>query len=119
MKLSDIKRYRGYMPMRMEREDVLSWLGRLIGGRWLDGLWLGKYGGYHEVRYRFGDVQEAQMYMKDGTWLGMKLELWLKFSEMDASALDDGCWKWIMTERARVGAGEKRASVRGGGLLDL
>lgn len=116
MELKDIKKYRGYMPVRMEREDVLYWLGELIGKKWMDGLWKSKYSGYHEVRYRFGDVQEAQLYMKDKSWKSVPIECWLKFSEMDVNALDDDCWRWIMTER---GNGEVRRKSSSGGLLEI
>ena len=119
MKLDDIKRYRGYMPVRMEREDVIQWIGSLVGGRWLDGLWLSKYSGYHEVRYRFGDVQEAQMYMKDGTWKGMPIGVWLKFSEMDRDSLDEECWTWIHGERRTNGIQERKTKASSGGILDL
>ena len=106
MLLNDIRRYRGYMPVRMEREDTLAWLGQLIGEGWLERLWLGKYCGYHEVRYRFGDVQQAQWYMKDKSWEGMPIALWLKFSSLDERALDDECWKWVRAERRRLGIAE-------------
>lgn len=117
MRLEDIRKYRGYMPVRMEREDAIAWLGRMIGGGWIDGLWLSKYSGYHEVRYRFGDVQEAQLYMRDGSWKGMPISVWLKVSEMDTGALDEECWKWILGERRSCGV-VRKATVRGG-LLDL
>ena len=121
MDIRDLKRYRGYMPVRMEREDTLTWLGGLIGEGWLDGLWLGKYGGYHEVRYRFGDVQEAQLYLKDGTWLGMPIGCWMKFMERDEGALDEECIEWIRGERRRTGMRTYggKAKGNGGGLLDL
>lgn len=121
MQLKDIKKYRGYMPVRMEREDTLEWIGQLIGGDWLDKLWLGKYGGYHEVRYRFGDIQEAQFYMKDKSWKGISISMWLKFSEMDRDALDEECWKWILDERKSCGTVMKKAKAvnKSAGLLDL
>ena len=118
MKIEDIRRYRGYMPIRMEREDVLEWLGSLIGEPWMGTLWKSKYSGYHEVRYRFGDVQEAQLYMKDGTWRGMPIECWLKFSEMDSASLDGECWTWIHAERSRAGIQVRKARASGGGMLD-
>lgn len=111
MQLRDIVKYRGYMPVRMEREDTLEWIGSLVGGSWIKRLWLSKYSGYHEVRYRFGDVQEAQLYMKDKSWKGMPIGMWLKFSEMDRNTLDEDCWKWIQSERQWNGMGEKKAKA--------
>ncbi len=120
MKLNDIKQYRGYMPVRMEREDTLQWIGSLVGDGWLNGLWLSKYSGYHQVRYRFGNTQEAQLYMKDKSWLGMPIDTWLKFSEMERNALDENCWNWIFNQRRRNGINEKKARANGaGGLLDI
>ncbi len=122
MELKDIVKYRGYMPVRMEREDTIAWLGELIGGDWLGKLWLSKYSGYHEVRYRFGDVQEAQLYMKDKSWKGMPIGTWLKFMEMDKAALDDDCWEWIREERRKNGVTMKKARVvqpRGDDILGL
>ena len=122
MNLKDLVKYRGYMPVRMEREDTLKWMGELIGGDWLDKLWLGKYGGYHEVRYRMGDVQEAQFYMKDKTWKGIPIGMWQKFTEMDRNALDDECWQWIQEERKTCGVShtKTKAVVHGSsGILDL
>lgn len=121
MKLDDIKKYRGYMPVRMEREDTIGWIGELIGGGWLNHLWLSKYSGYHEVRYRFGDIQEAQLYMKDKSWNGMPIEVWLKFSELDRSSLDEDCWKWIFSQRKKSGIVEKKAksTEKSGGLLGI
>ena len=111
MQLRDIVKYRGYMPVRMEREDTLEWIGGLVGGSWIKRMWLSKYSGYHQVRYRFGDVQEAQLYMKDKSWKPMPIGMWLKFSEMDRNALDDDCWKWIQSERQWNGMGEKKAKA--------
>ena len=121
MQLKDIVKYRGYMPVRMEREDTLKWIGGLIGGNWLNSLWLSKYSGYHEVRYRFGDIQEAQFYMKDKSWKGIPISMWLKFTEMDRSALDDECWKWITQERKSCGAQPRKVVVprKGGDFLGL
>ena len=119
MNLDDIRKYRGYMPVRMEREDTIQWIGSLVGGKWLDGLWLSKYSGYHEVRYRFGDIQEAQLYMKDKSWKGMPIEMWLKFSEMDRESLDDECWNWIHGERRAGGIVGKKSRVANGGVLEL
>lgn len=119
MNIYDIRHYRGYMPVRMEREDTIQWIGDLIGGGWLDRLWLSKYSGYHEVRYRFGDVQEAQLYMKDKSWLGMPLDTWLKFSEIERGSLDDQCWNWIFEQRRTNGIKEKRTRAKRGGLLDV
>ena len=122
MLLKDIKRYRGYMPVRMEREDTLAWIGELVGGNWLDKLWLGKYSGYHEVRYRFGDVQEAQLYMKDKSWKGIPISMWLKFSELDRESLDEDCWRWVMDERKSCGVAQRKAKAvvsKSAGLLDL
>ena len=100
--LRDWKRYRGYMPMRMLKEDTVKWLGALIGRTWMENVWCRKYGGYHEVRFRFGDVQEAQIYFKDNKWRGMPIRLWLLFTERDESLLDEECWDWIRSERTRV-----------------
>ena len=119
MKLDDIRHYRGYMPVRMEREDTIRWIGSLVGNGWLDRVWLSKYSGYHEVRYRFGNVQEAQIYMKDKSWNGMPIDIWLRFSEIDRSALDDNCWKWIFDQRRECGISEKRTKAGKGGLLDI
>lgn len=116
--LDDIRRYRGHMPVRMEREDVLRWIGGLIGNGWLDRLWVGKWSGYHEVRYRFGDVQEAQWYLRDGTWEGVPLGMWERFWEMDREALNGECWEWIMGERSRLGVAVRKARSDGG-LLDV
>ncbi len=119
MDLNDIRRYKGYMPVRMEREDALYWIGGLVGGGWLDALWKSKYSGYHEVRYRFGDVQQAQLYMKDKSWRGVPIGIWLKLSEMDLNVLDDECWSWINGERLAFGCHAKKAVSHSGGLLDL
>ena len=120
MDIKDIKKYRGYMPVRMEREDTIEWLGNLIGKKWLDGLWLSKYSGYHEVRYRFGDIQEAQLYMKDKSWKPIPLQTWLRFTTMDVNSLDEDCWSWIMRERDANGiTGRKATSKSRGGLLDI
>jgi hypothetical protein len=119
MKLDDIKNYRGYMPVRMEREDTVKWIGSLVGNGWLDKLWLSKYSGYHEVRYRFGNIQEAQIYMKDKSWNGMPIDIWLRFSELDRSLLDENCWKWIFDQRRESGITEKKTKAKNGGLLDI
>ena len=120
MLLKDIRNYRGYMPVRMEREDVLYWLGGLIGGGWYDGLWVEPHSGYHEIRYRFGDIQEAQLYLTDKTWRGMPLRVWLQFSGMDSEGLDAECWEWIKSERLRTGGCARKASVKSStGILDF
>lgn len=107
--LRDWKRYKGYMPMRMLKEDTVMWLGSLIGDAWMNEVWCRKYGGYHEVRFRFGDVQEAQIYFKDNQWYGMPVRLWLVFTEQDESLLDEECWDWIKSERIRIaGISEKK-----------
>ena len=116
MDLKDIKKYRGYMPVRMEREDVLYWLGELIGGKWINELWQSRHSGYHEVRYRFGDIQEAQLYMKDKSWKSVPIGCWLKFTEMDVNVLDDDCWRWVINERSDRGVRKKSSS---GGLLEI
>lgn len=103
MQLRDIKRYRGYMPIRMEREDTVKWLASLVGTAWEDDLWLGKYSKYHTVRYRFGDINEIQFYMKDKTWQPMPIALWMKFIHRDESKLDDECWTWIRAKRKEYG----------------
>ena len=103
MKLRDLKRYSGYMPVRMEREDTLSWIGELVGSRWLERMWLSKFSGYHTVRYRYADVQEAQVYTREKEWHGIPITIWLKLMELRRESLDDECWDWIRKERAWCG----------------
>lgn len=100
--LRDWKRYKGYLPFRMVKEDTVRWLGELIGPGWLDLLWYGKYSRLYTVRFRFGDIQEAQIYMKERKWIPMPVALWMKFTLHDLSALDSECWEWIQRERLRI-----------------
>lgn len=123
--LRDVKRYRGYLPLKMEKESVLSWLGKIIGPPWLDKLWLDKYSSMHITRYRFGDINEIQFYLKDKTWRPMPIDLWLQATSLSPSLLGQRFWDWVRAEREWSGAaaydGQRRRFVRAtpsrGGLL--
>ena len=119
MELRDFKRYRGHLPVRMEREDTLLWLGDIIGPPWPDRLWVGKYGGLHVVRYRFGDVNEIHFYTREKEWRRMPLPLWMKAVPRDIAGLDAECWQWILGERRWCGAAPSRIRQSGGSILDI
>lgn len=102
-KLSDIKKYRGYIPVRMEKEDSVRWLAKVVGKEWEDTLWYDKRCRMHFVRYRYGDVNEIQFYRKDKTWIGMPIDCWMKVIHLDISMLDDACWQWIRERRRECG----------------
>lgn len=110
--LRDVKRYRGYLPMKMEKEAVLRWLGKIIGPPWVARLWLDKHSSLHFVRYRFGDINEIQFYLKDKTWRPMPIELWLMATSLSPSMLDQRFWDWVRGEREWSGANQARRFVK-------
>ena len=114
--LRDVKRYRGYLPLKMEKEAVLSWLGKTIGPPWLGRLWLDKYSSMHIIRYRFGDVNEVQFYLRDKTWRPMPIDLWLAATSLSPSLLGQRFWDWVRGEREWCGAdalaGQRRRFVK-------
>lgn len=101
MELKDIKKYRGYMPVRMEREDTLYFINDLIGNNWIEKLWFSKFSHYHTVRYRFGNIQEAQIYMKDKSWFSIPIQIWLMLSQQDKNAINQDGWQWINQQKSQ------------------
>ena len=104
--LKDIKRYKGYMPVRMEREDTVRFICKIVGGNMEQSLWFGKFNGRFTVRFRFGDINEAQIYTKDKTWIPVPLPIWMQLMELETDKLDKDCWKWIESQRQAFGNAE-------------
>ena len=121
LRKKDIQDYRGYLPLKWWADDTVHWVGRIIGGDWLDRVYVNPSTGKTHTRYRFGDIQEAQVYLKDGTYYHIPLPVWYLLCEMDAGALDDDCRKWLDGQRAEHASGQSRRvkSAPSGGVLDL
>ncbi len=125
LKKKDIQDYRGYLPLKWWADDTVKWIGRLVGGSWLDQVHINIYSHKSHTRFRFGDIQEAQVYLKNGEYHHIPLRLWYLFSELDPIALDDECQKWIQEKRREFNAAEPerpksfRKSDQKGSVLDL
>lgn len=104
-----MKRWWGHLPVRTERERLIRWIGGVVGPGWLDDLWLSKWSGAHFARCRWGDRQVVQVYRRDKTWLEMPVAVWIRMSGLDDGALDEGCWRWIKSERERLGISPGKA----------
>lgn len=121
IKLKDIKKYRSFLPLEMEREDIIYWLSNLIDEKWEEKLWLNKFNNQHIVRYRFGDKNVVQLYLKDKTWMEIPIDMWLLFTSMDTKVLNEQCWNWIQKERNKTGIKNKKVAVHNSNsnFLDL
>ena len=121
--LQDIKKYKSFLPLELEREDIINWLTNLIDKKWEQNLWLNKFNNQHVVRYRFGDKNVVQLYLKDKTWLEIPIDMWLLFTSMDTKVLNNKCWKWIQNQRTAFGIKNKKATVcdktNSSNILDL
>ena len=120
----ELRHYWSYIPVRTLRERTISWLGELIGGSWLDGLWYGKYSSLHLCRRRFGDRMAVEIYRKDRTWISLPMRCFLLMTSLDREALDEECWSWIRSQRELSGAAAPAARAvvsakAGGGSSDV
>jgi hypothetical protein len=85
-------------------------------------LWLNKFNNQHIVRYRFGNKNIVQLYLKDKTWKEIPINIWLMFTSMDTKLLNKECWDWIKKERELIGVINKKATVQSklnNSILDL
>lgn len=110
MKIEDIKKYRGYLPIKSEKEETIKWMIKLIGEQWGNILWLKKYGNNYIVRYRFGNKNVAQIYLKNKSWKEISINIWLKFTQLDSNCLDESCWQWIYNERKNLNIKSKKTT---------
>ena len=117
MELRDIKRYKSYLPLRMQKQDILKYIGGHIGEGWLNHFWLDKFDGYYKIRYRFGDINEVQIYNKDKEWEGIPLKIWIKFSELSNQELDEQCWQYIYNQRELFKIKQKKIKFNDGNDL--
>ena len=123
MKKKDIQDYRGYLPMKWWADDIVQWLGKMIGDKWLEQIYINPSTHKTHTRYRFGDIQEAQVYLKNGEYHHIPLEIWYQISSLDSGALDEKCIEWIEEKRAEWKKSEQPVkqvkSKQKGGILDL
>lgn len=99
MQINDIKKYRSYLPIKAEKEETIKWMIQIIGAEWKNILWFNKFSNNYIVRYRFGNKNITQIYLKNKKWKQLPLSMWIKFTSQDLKCLDDDCWKWIHEER--------------------
>lgn len=122
IELKDIKKYKSFLPLEMQREDIIYWITDLIDEKWQKQLWLNKFNNQHIVRYRFGNKNIVQLYLKDKTWKEIPINIWLMFTSMDTKLLNKECWDWIKKERELIGVINKKATVQSklnSSILDL
>lgn len=122
IELKDIKKYKSFLPLEMQREDIIYWITDLIDKKWQKQLWLNKFNNQHVVRYRFGNKNIVQLYLKDKTWKEIPINIWLMFTSMDIKLLNKECWDWIKKERELIGVINKKATVQSklnSSILDL
>jgi hypothetical protein len=84
----------------------------LIGYEWKQTLWFDKYSKNYIVRYRFGNKNIAQIYLKDKSWKDLPLPLWIKFTSLQYDCLDSECWSWIQEEKQKLNIKNKKVSVK-------
>lgn len=99
MTIQDIKRYRGYLPIKMYKQDILLFMSKYIGQEYLQYFWVTKFDNLYKIRYRFGDINQAQFYMRDKSWHGIPLSIWMKLSLLDVNELDQQCWQFFRRQR--------------------
>lgn len=125
MQKRDMQRYRGYLPMKWWCDDTVKLLGRLIGGGWINGVFINKYTGRSVTQFRFGDANIVQIYMKDKTRIHVPLEVWYSLTTLDPDSLDEKTEEWIQKQKDAVKAQAAKMPVKRvkssqkGGALDL
>ena len=120
MELKDIKKYRGYLPIKAEKEETVKWMINLIGDEWKKLLWFNKFGKNYVVRYRFGNKNVTQIYLKDKSWKEVPVDIWLKLTELNPESLDESCWKWINNQKQSLNIKQKKvSSKKENTLLDI
>lgn len=119
MELKDIKNYRGYIPLIFEEQKIIYWLISLIGKEFFSSLWFNKFNDRFIVRYRFGNKNITQIYLKDKSWLNIPLPLWIKFSSLNLKELDNECWNWINNQKYILNINNKKINVISNNILQL
>lgn len=119
IELQDLKKYKSYLPIKSEKEEIIDWINNLIDNRWKNNLWLNKFTNLHIIRYRFGDKNVTQIYMKNKKWKEIPLPIWLIFTEMNLKSLNDDCWNWIKKERLNLGIKNKKSTVYNDNILNV
>ena len=106
--LGDIKRYKAYLPQKALAYCTVRFLGELIGDGWLDDV-IWHPDGRYNVRYRFGEIMECQIYCHCYRWRGIPLKVWMNAMHMDRKAFDRDDWEWIKEQRRLLGEGAFRS----------
>lgn len=111
MNLKDIKNYRGYIPLIFEEQKIINLLIFLTGKQFNNLLWFNKFNNRYIVRYRFGNKNIAQIYLKNKSWLDIPLPLWIKFSSLSLKELDNECWSWINNQKQLLNINNKKVNT--------
>lgn len=87
MQLKDLKKYRSYLPVKQERNEILFFINDLIGNGWINKFWFDKYGKDYVVRYRFGNKNITQIYLKNKKWYDIPVMIWIDLSLLNKNTL--------------------------------
>lgn len=102
MLLKDLKNYRSYLPIKQERNEIIYFINELIGNNWINMFWFNKFSQDFIVRYRFGNKNVVQIYLKNKSWYNIPLHLWFKFSPQNKNKLDQDCISFIHDEQLKL-----------------
>ena len=119
MNLKDIKNYKGYLPLISEEQQVINWISNLIGIEFKNKLWINKFNDRFVVRYRYGNKNIIQIYLKNKQWFTIPLPLWFLFSQMNLKDLNNECWLWIKQQQNKLSIKQKKVKITQSNTLDI
>lgn len=111
MNIKDIKNYRGYIPMIFEEQKIISFLLNLIGNDLHSYLWFNKFNDRYIIRYRFGNKNVAQIYLKNKSWLNVPLPIWINLSSLNKNQINNDSWNWINNQKLYFNINNKKIKI--------
>lgn len=120
MDYQDLKRYNGYLPIRLEHQNIFDTLEHLIPG-YTDDLFRAKWTGLFNIKIFKGEKQLARLREKEkNNYRYIPLKIWLNLSE-ERKEYSSDTWQWINEQKSKYSKTNKTINrvVSKRSILDL